>query len=75
MKNKTPPRPYCAREGVGMVGVPSIVPVVGCRALIAPVSYFQWLLGSAEGLSIDQWARAVKPDNWRGRSTHIVECR
>ncbi len=29
-----------------MVGTPSIVPEVGCRALIAPVSYDQWLLGA-----------------------------
>jgi len=43
-----------------MFGAPSIVPVVGCRALIAPVSYVQWLLGVVGGLSIAYWARGVK---------------
>jgi len=38
-KTKRLPGPYLAQEGVLMFGAPSIVPLVGCRALIAPVSY------------------------------------
>ncbi len=43
-----------------MFGAPSNVPVVGCRALIAPVSYVQWLLEAIGGLSIPHRARGVK---------------
>ncbi len=43
-----------------MCGAPSIVPVVGCRALIARFSYAQWLLGPVRGLSIPHRARGVK---------------
>ncbi len=43
-----------------MFGAPSIVPVVGCRALIAPVSYIQWLQGAVRGLSIPHRVRSVK---------------
>jgi hypothetical protein len=43
-----------------MCSAPSIVPEVGCRALIAPVSYVQWLLGAVGGLSIPHRARGVK---------------
>jgi hypothetical protein len=43
-----------------MCGAPSIVPLVGCRALIAPGSYIQWLQGAVGGLSIPHWARGVK---------------
>jgi len=42
---------------------PSIVPEVGYRALIAPVSYFQWLQEAGRGLSIPHRARGVK-DWW-----------
>jgi hypothetical protein len=43
-----------------MVGAPTIVPLVGCRALIAPVSYVQCLRGAVGSLSILYWARGVK---------------
>ncbi len=43
-----------------MCGVPTIVPKVGCRALIAPVSYVQWLLEAVGGLSIDSAKNGVK---------------
>ncbi len=43
-----------------MFGAPSNVPLVGCRALIALVSYVQWLRGAVGGLSIPCWARGVK---------------
>ncbi len=49
-----------------MCGAPTIVPVVGCRALIAPVSYFQWLLGAVGGLSISHGARGVKGEGLSG---------
>ncbi len=55
-----------------MVGAPTIVPLVGCRVLIAPVSYFQWLQGVVRGeilyhgitrgLSIPHRARGVKQE-------------
>ncbi len=50
-----------------MFGAPSIVPVVGCRALIAPVSYVQWLLGVVGGLNITYCGRGVKR-----RGVHLV---
>jgi len=43
-----------------MFGAPVIVPVVGYRALIAPVSYVQWLQGAVGGPSIPHGARGVK---------------
>ncbi len=43
-----------------MFGTPSNVPLVGYRALIAPVSYALWLLGAVGGLSIPHRARGVK---------------
>ncbi len=43
-----------------MCGAPSNVPLVGCRALIAPVSYALWLLGPVGGLSIPYWQEGVK---------------
>jgi len=43
-----------------MFGAPSNVPVVGCRALITPVSYVQWLKEAVGGLSIPHRARGVK---------------
>ncbi len=43
-----------------MCSAPSNVPVVGYRALIAPVSYVQWLQGAVWGLSIPYWGRGVK---------------
>ncbi len=43
-----------------MCGAPSIVPEVGCRALIAPVSYVQWLKEAVGSLSIPHRARGVK---------------
>ncbi len=43
-----------------MCGAPTNVPLVGCRALIAPVSYVQWLLGAVGGLSIPHRSRGVK---------------
>jgi len=43
-----------------MFGAPSIVPGVGCRALIAPVSYVQWLQVVVGGLSIGQAKDSVK---------------
>ncbi len=49
-----------------MFGAPSIVPVVGCRALIAPVSYVQWLLeavGASVSLTGQGVSRAVRRDN------------
>ena len=39
---------------------PTIVPVEGCEALIAPVSYVQWLKEAVGGLSIPHRARGVK---------------
>ncbi len=59
-KAKRPLRPCSAQEGIWMSGEPSIVPLVGCRALIALVSYVQWLLGAVGGLSIAYWTRGVK---------------
>ncbi len=50
-----------------MCGAPSDVSVVGCRALIAPVSYVQWLLGAVGGLSIPCGVRGVKR-----RTVHIA---
>ena len=50
-----------------MFSAPSIVPVVGCKALIAPVSYIQWLQGAAEGLSIPQQTRGVKGHGVKGK--------
>ena len=41
-------------------GVPSIVPEVGCRALIAPVSYDQWLLGAVRSLTIPHRCMGIK---------------
>ena len=49
-----------------MCGAPSIVPVVAYEALIAPVSYVQWLRGGVRGLSISHWGRGV---NCRGQIT------
>ena len=43
-----------------MFGAPANVPLVGCRALIALVSYVQWLQGVVGGLSIPYWSRGVK---------------
>ncbi len=43
-----------------MCGEPSIVPLVGYRALIAPVSYVQWLQVVVGGLSIGQAKDSVK---------------
>ena len=43
-----------------MCSAPSNVPVVAYEALIAPVSYFQCLLGPVGGLSILHRARGVK---------------
>ncbi len=53
-----------------MFGAPSNVPVVGCEALIAPVSYVQWLLGPVGGLSIPHGARGVK-----GQRPHLTRPR
>ncbi len=52
-----------------MFGAPSIVPEVGCRALIAPVSYVQWLEGAVRGLSIPHGARSVKGQPSTGASS------
>ena len=41
-----------------MCGAPSIVPVVAYEALIAPVSYVQWLLGDV-GASVSPTGRGV----------------
>jgi len=49
---------------------PSIVPEVGCRALIAPFSYVQWLQEVVGGLSIAHGARGVK--RWGLTSTTPV---
>ncbi len=43
-----------------MCSAPSNVPLVDRRALIAPVSYVQWLLEAVGGLSIPHRARGVK---------------
>jgi hypothetical protein len=50
-----------------MFGAPTTLPEVGCRALIAPVSYVQWMMGAVGGLSIPYWGRGVK----RRASGHV----
>ncbi len=59
-KAKRPFRPYSACEGNVMFGTPSNVPLVGFGALIAPVSYVQWLLGAVGGLSIPHQGRGCQ---------------
>ncbi len=54
-----------------MFGAPSIVPEVGCRALIAPGFIRSMAAGSRRGLSITYWARGVKPGR-RGTSALVV---
>ena len=43
-----------------MFGAPLNVPLVGCKALIAPVSYVQWLQVVVGDLSIPHRAMGVK---------------
>ncbi len=54
-----------------MFGAPSIVPEVGCRALIAPGFIRSMAAGSRRGLSITYWARGVRPGR-RGTSALVV---
>ncbi len=69
-KTKTPSGAYFTREGVQMCGAPTNVPLMGCRALIAPVSYVQWLKEAVGGLSIPHRARGVKEQGFSaGEST------
>ncbi len=55
-----------------MFGAPSNVPLMGCRALIAPVSYVQWLQEVVGGLSIPHRARGVKRRGASGATSAVV---
>jgi len=48
-KTKCPPGHYSAREGVGIVGAPSVVPRVGRGLCSPPFPYVQWLRVAVEG--------------------------
>ena len=55
-----------------MFGAPSDVPLVGCRALIALVSYVQWLQGAGGGLSIPHRARGCQATGVGASSAPVV---
>ncbi len=59
-KAKRPPGRAPPEKASELSYAPSIVPEVGCRALIAPVSYVQWLAGCRRGLSIHHWTRGCQ---------------